>query len=112
MKRLTMKEAVQGHREEWDWIVKNKKTKWEWLMSVGKDKDLDNGCFLCEYNLRHKQFYCQDRCLLVWPGGSCMEDESPYIKLPQFYNEDPKAFIRLAKQIRDLPLNPKHFKGE
>ena len=79
---LTKEEAIKYHRELWGWLADNPinlkypnifnyKSNWPgWEKNGGKFPDIDEHCFLCEYDASNVDFdgkyFCEDTCLLVW----------------------------------------------
>ena len=61
---------------------------WRYCEETGKDKEswpewekygeMVNDCPLCEYNGKHGGNYCEDTCLVSWPGEYCFSDDSPF----------------------------------
>lgn len=103
---LTKDEAIRLHRELWDWLSKNPdKEKWDW--SGWEDySEIEvrsmQFCFACAYS----KGGC-DECLLEWPGIDCCDNEG--VDGEGIFNiwdgsANNAERIRLAEQIRDLPV--------
>ena len=97
--KLTKKRAVELHRELWDWLYKNpSKRKYHWprWKEIG---DIRHDCFGCEYDRQFNED-CE-LCPIVWPGGHCETDNSPY---DHWSLADTNATRKkYAGLIRDLP---------
>ena len=89
---MTLKKAIMGHMELWNWLSENPekgKSDWPgWNYNGGKYRWVDNDCFMCEINFSHSN--C-DGCPLVqeklWGGpqkagniGYCEHPLSAYAR--------------------------------
>jgi hypothetical protein len=74
-----------------------------WKYNTGKFRYCFTNCPLCEYCKTHQDHRCDLNCLLVWPGGSCTAEESPFSKWEQA--KTPRWRKHWAKKISELPEN-------
>lgn len=98
MKPITKREALQACIDGWLWQAKH-------LNSVYKSNNpklqgYRNYCPCCEYHTTHKGEYCNQTCLVPWPGVRCLADESPYYKWKN--SETDKEREKYALQIVKL----------
>ena len=123
---LTKSDAIQGHREMWNWIAEQCEqgaTERAWLkIKYCKDHkvDLAHNCFCCDYGLDGDEYnVCFNKfCPLVWPGedkfksdgyaceGTWNEgdDESTMgLWLKWKRTVDPHEAAEIARQIANLP---------
>ncbi len=118
--KLTLKEAVDNFRKQWNWIAdetlqqKRKVEKDEYFDSHridAQDRPL-NECHLCEFTRK-----CMDKCMdcpICWGGkiGTCLNKDA--------WNDHKGLFVRfirsnyyikaanLARKIANLPLKEKY----
>lgn len=102
--KLTAKQTIDKHREQWDWHyhhpTKGKEDYHQWERNGGDIPEIKFDCFLCEYAYAHG-LGCDD-CLLKWPGGTCTWRKGLFAKWSGA--ESPKTRKKYAKMIRDLPV--------
>ena len=106
--KLTKKQAIANHREQWDWHYhnpsKNKEDYPRWERNGGDIPEIKFDCFLCEYAYTHG-LGCDD-CLVVWPGDTCTWRKGLYNKWRYAKSNSTKK--KYAKMIRDLPARRKY----
>lgn len=109
---MTKEEAIQGHREMWNWIAE-KINREERIVNIRKAKAqyasryngyLSANCFACEYCHRILWRNCSAGCLFNW-------DDSKDFRhcMAGFYSQCENAATwqeqyELAKKIANLPV--------
>lgn len=93
-----------AHKALWNWLSKNpQRFKDEWPGWRSRGVKGWSSCLACEYS----DCNC-DKCPLIWDieyGGRCNDSYRPYRLWKLARNkEDWDEVVRLAAQIRDLPV--------
>ena len=107
---LTLKEAVDKHRQLWNWIAdetkKIKKPASKHANPMVQEDHPDNDCYMCEYVGKSS---CEN-CPLQWGNkqqGCCDNHSSPYYRWVREKNLMTFSDAsNLARQIANLPLKP------
>jgi hypothetical protein len=74
MERLTKEEALQGCKRVWLWVAETGENKLDYPF----EERPRNLCYACEYDDQNSGRFCNENCIISWPGGSCIAGESPY----------------------------------
>ena len=104
MKKLSKKDALRLYYKHWDWCAKTGGMKEDCPPEAIEGIDIKKiycACFLCEYHVTHKGYYCQKNCLIVWPNGVCVYLKEIYTMWRSA--ETPKERKKWAAKVRDLP---------
>ena len=112
MGKLSLKEAVDGHRKMWNWIAaetvrqERKVCKNEYFDA--KDANLNHDCYCCEYDVQHNREedeLCQN-CFIDWGNESyCWSHGVAYDRW--MLSISPEDACHYAEEIADLPLKEK-----
>lgn len=110
--KLTKGEAIRRHRLMWNWIAeetfrKGKKVSKEAAFKhFGWEKEsVSHRCWCCQYDCEHYGQKCYSRCIIKWPGASCVfgYEGKQGIFSKWCEEHDPKRAAELARQIANLP---------
>jgi hypothetical protein len=93
MKLLSRKEALQKCKKQWLWVAKTGRHKSDYPFE-GKKPDSD--CYACEYSDQNDWEFCNEDCIIPWPGGCCTAKESPFIACSYAANSSEKKEAALA----------------
>ena len=99
-------EAIQGHRELWDWLHKNpeyEKEDWPGWWETYNDYNCMNECFFCEYWSEHgkgREHACEEECIADWgEDGDCISLFDAWS-----FEESEEKRAEYAKRMRDIPI--------
>jgi hypothetical protein len=75
MERLTKEEALQRCKKQWLWAAKTGQHKSYYPFEDGYP---DCYCYACEYDEQNDHNFCDESCIVPWPGDGCCDEKSPY----------------------------------
>lgn len=120
---FTFEEAIDKHREMWNWIAENIEAE-QWninelkhiYMSENNYTDISLDCFCCHYAGTKRGNSNCSRCPIVWSDSSiqkgfmCEQEGSPYLEALECSEdgEYDKA-ARYAKLVAELPSREKRI---
>ena len=115
---LTKDEAIRLHRELWDWLSKNPlKRKDQWPGWEGYE--IDNPaefayCFACWHDGQYPIDDTCEKCLLEFIPNEFMPGSHFYCLgglFEDWQNAKRDKRVRIAEQIRDLPVRNEPLEG-
>jgi hypothetical protein len=103
MNKLTREEALRRCRDHWLWVATTGKPKDQYPYEGDRP---EFNCYACEYNTQNDNRFCEENCIIPWPGGACYSKESPFsdYNRADMGSEEEKAAALAIVALCDLAM--------